>query len=59
MLTIGEAATFLGISRTSLRQWGKLGILKAFRTRGCHQRYQLSDLNKFYAPKKTHALRIS
>ena len=52
MLTIGEAATFLGVSRTSLRRWDKLRILKAYRTPGGHRRYQLSDLNQFYSPKK-------
>ena len=53
MLTIGEVAAFLGVSRTSLRRWDKLGIVKAFRTPGGHRRYQLSDLNQFYAPKKS------
>lgn len=30
-LTVGEAATTLGVSRTTLRNWDKSGKLKAYR----------------------------
>ncbi len=48
MLSIGEAATFLGVSRTSLRRWDNMDVFSACRTIGGHRRYKLSDLGRFY-----------
>ena len=48
MLSIGEAAAFLGVSKSSLRRWDKMDIFHAFRTPGGHRRYDLSDLELFY-----------
>ena len=51
MLSIGEAAAFLGISKSSLRRWDKMDILHAYRTPGGHRRYDLRDLESFYRKK--------
>lgn len=46
-LSIGEAATFLGISISTLRRWDLSNSLSpCFRTKGGHRRYLLSVLQK-------------
>jgi excisionase family DNA binding protein len=44
-VSIGEAATFLGVSVSTLRRWERDGvILPSHRTHGRHRRYKLKDL---------------
>ena len=46
-LSIGEAATFLNVSISTLRRWDLLDQLTpSFRTKGGHRRYLLSKLQK-------------
>ena len=40
MLSIGDAAVFLGVSKTTLRRWDHSGSLLAYRTLGGHRRYK-------------------
>jgi len=54
MLSIGQAARFLGVSRVSLRRWDRAGILKAYRTPGKHRRYSLEVLRHFYKKGAIH-----
>jgi|GEM_PF-2352672 len=46
ILSISEAAEYLGVFTLTLRTWEKKGMLKAFRTLGGHRRYKKSDLDK-------------
>ena len=44
-ISIGEAATILGVAVVTLRRWDKLGKLKVgFRTFGNHRRYLKADI---------------
>lgn len=45
LLTIGEAARYLGVSVDTLRRWDRDDRLKSVRlTESSHRRYRLSDL---------------
>ena len=62
-LSIGKAATLLGVSVSTLRRWESDGVcLPAFRTSGGHRRYDLAQLESAFflqssvSPKSTHAL---
>lgn len=44
LLTIKEAAQFLGVSPKTLRRWEKAGKLKSSRTQGGHRRYKIEQL---------------
>lgn len=51
MLTVGQAADFLGVTRTTLRQWARDGKIGCARTPGSskapgHRRFLLSDLRR-------------
>ena len=47
LLSVGEAASVLGVSVSTMRRWEKEGKLEASsRTEGGHRRYQLSSLLK-------------
>ena len=46
-LTIKEAAQFLSVGVTTLRQWDKAGVLVAGRTPGGHRRYSINSLKRF------------
>lgn len=46
MLSIKEAAEFLGVSTETLRRWEKAGKLISYRTDGGHRRYEQTDLIK-------------
>ena len=48
---IGEAATALGVSVSTLRRWDASGKLEAETTRGGHRRYDLAKLraDRFHA----------
>lgn len=48
MLSISEAADFLGISRQTLRRWDKAGTLRpSYISPGKHRYYRQSELRKF------------
>lgn len=42
--SIGEASSFLGVDRSTLRSWDESGKLSAATTAGGHRRYNLKDL---------------
>lgn len=48
-LSIGDAATFLRISRDTLRRWEKKGILKSYRSPTFHRYYKKEDLEKVFS----------
>jgi excisionase family DNA binding protein len=47
LLTIGEAAEFLGVSTASLRRWSDQGLVPVYRTPGGRRRYSPADLQRF------------
>jgi excisionase family DNA binding protein len=47
LLSVGEAAEFLGVSATSLRKWSDQGLVPVYRTPGGQRRYSLPDLQRF------------
>ncbi len=55
MLRISEAASYLRVSKATLRRWDRLNILKPVRTPGRHRRYSLTKLRYFFAPPKDEA----
>ncbi|HET8653602.1 MAG TPA: response regulator [Gaiellaceae bacterium] len=46
-LTLGQAATFLGVAQSTIRKWSDQGRLPAFYTPGGHRRYRRRDLDAF------------
>jgi putative resolvase len=51
ILSISEAARYLGVFPLTLRNWEKKGMLKAFRTLGGHRRFKKSELDKIINSK--------
>lgn len=47
LLSIKQAADFLGISRKTLYRYDEQGILKPLRMPSGHRRYRKSDLEEF------------
>jgi excisionase family DNA binding protein len=47
LLTIGEAAVYLGVSAASLRKWSDQGLIRVYRTPGGQRRYAMADLDEF------------
>lgn len=47
LISIGEAASILGVSIDTLRRWDKNGKLKSVKTEGRHRKYYRSDLELF------------
>ncbi len=47
LLTIKQAAEFLGVSPKTIRRWEKAGKIKSFRTEGGHRRFDREDLLKY------------
>lgn len=45
--TATEAAEFLGVSVSTVRQWANEGRLPCYRTNGGHRRFKLDDLEEF------------
>lgn len=43
-LSLGEAASLLGVDEATLRHWADTGRIKTFRTPGGHRRFQETDL---------------
>jgi len=46
-LTLGQAATFLGVAQSTLRKWSDQGRVPAFYTPGGHRRFRRADLDAF------------
>ncbi len=56
-LRLGEAASVLGVSLNTLRQWSDAGHVRCYRSPGGHRRYRRSDLDAFLgAPASPHRL---
>lgn len=47
LVTISDAASYLGVSIMTLRRWDESGKLKPIKTAGKHRRYDINDLNYF------------
>ena len=48
-LTLGQAATYLGVAQSTVRKWSDGGRLSAFYTPGGHRRFRRGDLDAFLA----------
>jgi len=48
-LTLGQAATYLGVAQSTVRKWSDAGRLSAFYTPGGHRRFRRGDLDAFLA----------
>lgn len=46
-LTLGRAATYLGVAQSTIRKWSDEGRLPAFYTPGGHRRFRRQDLDAF------------
>src|SRR5918997_2373398 len=46
-LTLGQAATYLGVAQSTIRKWSDGGRLPAFYTPGGHRRFRRGDLDQF------------
>ncbi|MHA1675048.1 MAG: IS607 family transposase [Promethearchaeota archaeon] len=55
VLRISETASYLGVSKATLRRWDRLNILKLVRTPGRHRRYSLTELRHFFTPSRDEA----
>jgi excisionase family DNA binding protein len=55
-ISISDAAKYLGVSKDTLRRWGKKGKITSSRTIGSHRRYSLSELQSFFTkPQKKYS----
>jgi excisionase family DNA binding protein len=46
-LTLGQAASYLGVAQSTIRKWSDSGRMTAFYTPGGHRRFRRSDLDQF------------
>jgi excisionase family DNA binding protein len=46
-MSVGDAATYLGVSPASLRKWSNSGLVPTYRTPGGQRRYSVEDLDEF------------
>ena len=46
-LTLGQAATYLGVADSTVRKWAVEGRLPAYSTPGGHRRFRIEDLDAF------------
>ncbi len=46
-MTLGQAATYLGVAQSTVRKWSDGGRLPAFYTPGGHRRFRRADLDAF------------
>jgi excisionase family DNA binding protein len=46
-LTLGQAATYLGVADSTVRKWAIEGRLAAYSTPGGHRRFRIADLDTF------------
>lgn len=54
MLSIKEASIEMGVSKETLRNWERKGILVSYRTVGNHRRYDSDDLEKLKTNKTSY-----
>jgi len=47
LMSVGEAAAYLGVSAASLRKWSNSGLVPTYRTPGGQRRYSVEDLDSF------------
>jgi excisionase family DNA binding protein len=47
LITIAQAAEYLGVSAASLRAWSDQGLLRVYRTPGGQRRFSIQDLDRF------------
>jgi excisionase family DNA binding protein len=47
LMSVGEAAAYLGVSPASLRTWSNGGRVTVYRTPGGQRRYSIEDLDRF------------
>jgi excisionase family DNA binding protein len=55
LLSVGEAAAYVGVSTASLRKWSNQGLLRVYRTPGGQRRYAVEDLDEFIRTMLAHA----
>lgn len=53
LLSVGEAADFLGVSAASLRHWSDEGSVPVLRTPGNQRRYRRRDLQQFLSAMRS------
>ena len=46
-LTLGQAATYVGVAQSTMRKWTDSGRVASFKTPGGHRRYRRTDLDQF------------
>ncbi len=46
MLTVGQAADYIGVSPSSIRKWSDRGLIQAYRTPGGDRRFSIDDLDE-------------
>jgi excisionase family DNA binding protein len=51
LLSIGDAADFLGVSVDTLRRWEKKGKIEAYRSPGGHRYFKKEDLSDLFGTK--------
>jgi excisionase family DNA binding protein len=56
-LTLGQAATYLGVAQSTIRKWSDGGRLPAFYTPGGHRRFRRGDLDAFLSGSRARATR--
>jgi excisionase family DNA binding protein len=56
-LTLGQAASYLGVAQSTVRKWSDSGRLPAFYTPGGHRRFRRGDLDSFLAGSRGAAPR--
>jgi excisionase family DNA binding protein len=54
-LTLGQAATYLGVAQSTVRKWSDGGRLPAFYTPGGHRRFRRRDLDSFLSGSRGQA----
>jgi excisionase family DNA binding protein len=54
-LTLGQAATYLGVAQSTIRKWSDGGRLPAFYTPGGHRRFRRRDLDAFLSGSRGRA----
>ncbi len=46
-LTLGQAATYVGVAQSTMRKWTDEGRVSSFKTPGGHRRYRRAELDQF------------
>ncbi len=54
LINIKTTAEMLGVTKTTLRNWGSTNELKIIRTKGNHRRYRLSDVLRIMEGKENN-----